>query len=84
MFHKYVIFYAMSEALKREGPGQDLKLAKHYADRFELGIARMQARLKRISPERGGNLGGRAEASSDFGGMRISLPSWWGYARSVR
>jgi hypothetical protein len=81
VFEKYVIFYAMSEALKREGPGQDLKLAKHYMDRFELGVARMQARLKHISREKVGSIGGGRGAAGE---LRFSLPSWWGYVRPVR
>ena len=40
-FVKYVTFYAMSQALRRDGPGQDQKLAQHYTDRFELGLTRI-------------------------------------------
>ena len=81
VFHKYIVFYAMGEALKREGPGQDLKLAKHYFDRFELGIQRMTERLRYKNRELGGSIGGGV-APLHGGVLRISLPAWWGYARS--
>jgi len=48
---KYVIFWAMYRALKRDGDGQDLKFAQHYADRFEMGIMRAQSRLRKMQKE---------------------------------
>lgn len=78
-FLKYIGFYAMAQALRRDGPGQDMELAQHYLDRFELGITRMTERLRRLQPERRRQLGeGGGVAQND---MQISLPAWWGYAR---
>ena len=44
---KYIRCYAMSKALGREGPGQDLKLEKHFYSRFLEGVRRCQYRMKR-------------------------------------
>lgn len=75
-FLKYIGFYAMAQALKRDGPGQDLVLAQHYRDRFDLGLMRMSARLLGVQPERQKQLGG---GGGDSGALRFSLPAWWGY-----
>ncbi len=82
VFRKYVVFWAMAQALKREGPGQDLELAQHYLDRFEFGVARMEARLKRLLPERRGQIGAGGAERREM--LRVSLPAWWGYARPAR
>lgn len=44
-FQKYPEFYAQAKALERDGPGQDLALARHFMERFNEGIARMVRRL---------------------------------------
>lgn len=44
-FMKYPEFYACARALERDGPGQDLKLASHFMDRFREGVQRMVLRL---------------------------------------
>jgi len=54
---RYVVFYAMSKALKREGPGQNLKMAGHYMARFESGVARIIRRMSRTTAARVGHFG---------------------------
>lgn len=58
---KFVVFYAMAKAMQREGSGQDLDLAKHYMERFQLGITQISNMKRDIQRERvasmGGNLG---------------------------
>lgn len=54
---KYVEFWACSRALRRDGPGQDIKLADHYAERFELGIDRMLKRRRNVESEHIGRIG---------------------------
>jgi len=49
---KYVIFWAMYKAMLRDGPGQDLELAEHYKQRFEMGIEFLTQRRARMNPER--------------------------------
>jgi hypothetical protein len=75
---KYVIFYAMSQALKREGPGQDIKLAKHYAERFELGILRMDKRMQKLQKQLVRHLGQRETEPQSLGdpsaGWQYSIP----------
>lgn len=43
---KFVEFWAMSRAFTKNGVGQDLKLAKHFSDRYKMGVQRMDHRLK--------------------------------------
>lgn len=50
-FAKYPMYWAMSEALHREGPGQDLKLAEHYAERYKMGVAHMFKKVNQFAPE---------------------------------
>lgn len=54
---RYVKHYAMSKAREREGPGQDLKLAKHDRARFEMGITRINDRKRTTARARTGRLG---------------------------
>jgi hypothetical protein len=82
VFLKAIGFYAMSKALKRDGPGQDLKLSQHFLDRYELAVAQMEKRLRGPQAEKRGAIGGVA-LGSPFGSMQIGLPSWWGYVRKV-
>jgi hypothetical protein len=60
---KYVVFYAMSKALTRDGPGQDLTLAEHYDQRFEQGVYRLDKRVQNMVPERRGAFGAGAIAT---------------------
>jgi len=69
-YTKYVIFGAMSRALRRDGPGQDLALADHYEQRFEMGVDRMVKKLNKMQPERVGRFGGSG-TSEPFG---LGLP----------
>ena len=63
---KYVIFYAMSRALRRDGPGQDLTLAEHYEQRFEQGVYRLDKRVQNMVPERRGAFGS-GQIATPFG-----------------
>jgi len=62
-YDKYVTYWAMSRALRRAGPGQDIELAEHYAQRFEMGVSRLTSKKNKIQPERIGSFGegGRVE-----------------------
>jgi len=60
-YDKYVTYWAMSKALRRSGPGQDIELSDHYAQRFEMGISRMTAKKNKMQPERVGRFGGVAQ-----------------------
>jgi hypothetical protein len=44
-FLKHVEYYAQAKCLERDGPGQDLKLAGHFMERFDSGVRRMVRRL---------------------------------------
>ncbi len=54
---KYVYYYAMSMLLNEDGPGQDLELAQHYLERFEMGIARLVKKEQQMMVEYEGALG---------------------------
>jgi hypothetical protein len=80
-YKRYIEFWACSRALKRDGPGQDLKLAKHYSDRFEVGVARLTSRVKEAEAEYTGHIGyGPSGAVS--APLRINLP--YNYGRRIR
>lgn len=66
---KYVEFGAMAKALEKEGPGQDLKLAAHFNQRFLLGISRAKALTADVLQQRVGRIGSR----TDLGGQRPAL-----------
>ena len=74
---KYPIFWAMSQALRRDGPGQDRKLAEHYSNRFELGINRMVSRMRDYTKERLGSIGHGAPGQPSFALGMPQLP--WEY-----
>lgn len=81
---KYVIFWMMHRALKKAGPGQDLKLAKHYSDRFELGISRMKVRLRKVNKELILRMGIQRADDKPFGGMGDpQLPYPYGPGRKI-
>lgn len=48
-YQKYVIYWALHQALKREGPGQDIALAQHYVERFEMGVDRLSKKVNQFS-----------------------------------
>lgn len=79
-YDKYVIYYAMGEALKRSGPGQDQEMSKHYLDRFEMGIGNMIEKRATIQRERVGRFGGVVE-ESNFGLGMPQPPTNWGTIR---
>jgi hypothetical protein len=81
---KYAVFWAMHRALKRDGPGQDLKLAKHFADRFEVGIIRMKVRLRKVNKELTLRMGVQGPSEEPFGGMGDpALPYPYGPGRKI-
>jgi hypothetical protein len=54
----YLRDYAMGEALGRPGVGQQPKLAQHYKMRWTVRLARVVARMQRVSHQRVSQLGG--------------------------
>jgi len=45
---RYVLFYMLWKALDRSGKGQNKKLAAHYSQRYQLGVALVRARHDNI------------------------------------
>lgn len=80
-YTKYVVFYVMARALAREGEGQDLKLAQHFFERFQLGLRRMQHRQENQQPEYTGKLGRRGQNPRQWGLGDPTLP--WEYGRQI-
>lgn len=78
-YNKYVVYWAMHRALKRSGPGQDIELAEHYGQRFELGVDRMIKKRDSMQPEREGRFGGGAGDGADFALGLPLLPSAYEY-----
>lgn len=56
-FMKYPEFYAQAKALEKDGPGQDLKLAQHFMERFAEGVSRMVKRLSECKRAVAGKIG---------------------------
>lgn len=77
-YTKFVIFWAMHRALKSDGPGQDQKLAKHYADRFQMGVERMESRLRKTQKEHVLKMGSQGEHSIPFDMGEPMLPYPYG------
>jgi hypothetical protein len=75
---KFVIFWAMHRALKSDGPGQDQKLAKHYADRYQMGVQRMESRLKKTQKEHVLKMGSQGETYIPFDMGEPMLPYPYG------
>jgi hypothetical protein len=59
---RYIYYWAMYKLLEKDGPGQNMELAEHYKQRFELGIGRMKKRHNQTTPEREGRFGPAGEA----------------------
>lgn len=57
-YQKYPVFWAMHKALERTGSGQAQQLSDHYKSRFELGVQRMEEKVREMDKERIGRLGG--------------------------
>lgn len=80
---KYVVFWACHRALKRDGPGQDVKLAAHYAGRFETGVQRLMGRVQDIQAEYTGRIGHGPQRST-VSPLHINLPYNYGRSRPRR
>lgn len=77
----YLRDYAMAQCLGRRGPGQDLKLAAHFQQRWDRGLARIQRRLQAVNAERVGVMGGDGRPSISRP-PRPRMP--WAYGSQVR
>jgi hypothetical protein len=75
---KYCIFWAMHRALKKDGPGQDLKLAKHYGERFTMGVARAKVQLRTVQKELILRMGSGGQPEPTFGLGEPQLPYPYG------
>jgi hypothetical protein len=75
----YVRHYVMWLAYERDGPGQNLKMAEHYRQRYVLGIDRMLKRKSAIHSARIQRLGG-SEKPRTLGYPRLP----WQYGQRVR
>jgi hypothetical protein len=62
--------YALYKAYSRRGVGQQLQLAQHYKDRYDIGVARAKARIASIHAAKtfrmGGNGGGQARGRRPY------------------
>jgi hypothetical protein len=77
----YLIDYAQWQALKRNGPGQNFKLAQLYKVRWDRGIARIRWRADRQGQQRSARFGGPLDHPL-AGPPRPKLP--WQYGSNVR
>lgn len=72
---RYPIYWAMSRALHRDGPGQDIELGDHYEQRFEMGVQRLTQKRAKMDKERVGSLGGApTEDAFSAGWPRAPFP----------
>jgi hypothetical protein len=78
---KYVNYWARYRAYKREGPGQNLKLADHFEGRFEMGVATLTKRTQQVQSEHTGRIG-HGPSRGVVPAQQIHLP--YNYGRSVR
>lgn len=77
----YLRDFAMAQCLGRRGPGQDVKLAAHFQQRWTRGLARVARRLQTVDPEHVSVLGGDARPLT----RRPPRPSRpWPYGAEVR
>lgn len=76
----YVRHYAQARALEREGPGQDLKLAENFNQRYEAGLLRMLVRKQAMQYQKTVVMGGSSK--SQRGPHLARLP--WQYGAPVR
>lgn len=70
----YVRSYVMWRALKRRGPGQNLKLSEHYRQRWEAGKARIARRMERAHMRRDIVLGGGSDTATSQ--PALARPPW--------
>jgi hypothetical protein len=81
VYAKYLVDYALAQALAHEGPGQDLALAQHFDQRWQRGLARLRRRSQVVDRERPTVIGGEGRPSI----MRPPRPSRpWPYGSQVR
>lgn len=66
---KYVYYYAMGQALERRSSGEDLELAKHYYDRFEMGVDRLIRRKREANRELVRSFEPSESEDVNFGGL---------------
>jgi hypothetical protein len=74
---KYIEFWACHRALKRDGPGQNADLSKHYADRFDMGVATLTSRVNQVQSEHTGRIG-HGPSRSTVPAQQIHLPYNYG------
>jgi hypothetical protein len=77
----YLRDYAMAAALLRPGPGQDVRLAAHFQERWKRDVARLERRLRQVDTEVVHVLGGEATVGAGKP-PRPKLP--WAYGSVVR
>lgn len=77
----YLRDYTQARLLERPGPGQDLRLAAHFQERYDRGRARLARRLRDVDTERTVVFGGDGRPMTTRP-PRPSLP--WAYGARVR
>lgn len=80
-YTSYLQDYALSQLYARNGPGQDPKLAKHFADRWTRDLQRIANRIDRMGKNRTPILGGDGRSLTTRP-PRPQLP--WAYGSRVR
>lgn len=58
IYTRYLMFYALWKLYGRKGPGQDLKLSKHFQARYLVGMTRIETRRRRVEQIRLLRMGG--------------------------
>jgi hypothetical protein len=79
-FRKHLEFYACARALERDGPGQDMKLSQHFAQRFDVGVRRVILRLTEHRRAVSGRVGGTSRVPTSPALARLP----WRYGRQIR
>ena len=79
---KYCEWWALHRAYTQPGEGEDQKLAQHYKARFELGLSRLERRVKDVMKERAYGMGQRRQGQLDAYLERF--PSDYGRKRPFR
>lgn len=79
-YFKYLAHYAQTKALRRNGPGQDYKLAQLYDEKWKRCVQRVIGRVERQRKEVWHRLGGTGQPP--IGPPRPRLP--WQYGQPTR
>ena len=79
-FMRYAEFWAQAKCLERDGPGQDLKLAGHFVERFSSGVRRMVKRLGENKRAVSGKIGSPGRIPTKPALARLP----WRYGRQIR